>query len=298
MATVDEAAGFLIFWILIAGAVILYVVGTLKPGALVAEEHAASVEKTSDEKRDAAAYAAGLREDRVIWYGDFRKDFTFFWYQQMPQAALLLGARHRLDPEPMSVKAALTVQQVMLSNASAKWIDVHVDSATLGTGYLLVVFFVGLFLTPVVHALHGIVRHDYGPYLGYAPRDTVFGGYSVGVGLSFGVVGVLTFVTVAALQSSSSVTTSTVVTLLVFVFNQISSNVAIVFEYAYRYNQQVDGFGDQKAHAAMYPTPGAPSVAYLDENAPRPCTFAGCCCCPDGLGAAPADEAGQYGSLT
>ena len=56
----------------------------------------------------------------------------------------------------------------------------------------------------------------------------------MGVGLSFGVVAVLTFVTVAALQSSSSVTTSTVVTVLVFVFNQISGNVAIVFEYAYR----------------------------------------------------------------
>ena len=39
MATVDEAAGFLIFWILIAGAVILYVVGFAQPAFLHAAAH-------------------------------------------------------------------------------------------------------------------------------------------------------------------------------------------------------------------------------------------------------------------
>ena len=290
---------FFIFWLILVGAVVLYVVGTLRPEALVQAHPDDAIKKdhSGGEADERLAYAAGMRAERVIWYGDFRKDFRLFWYQQMPQVTLLLGVRHPLDPEPVSVKAVLTVHQAVLSHVSSIWINAYHDDDAIGSGYVLISFYAGLLITPLVHGLHGVLRRDYSPALGYESRDTVFGGFGVGVGVSSALVALLVAISLVVYATHSSLTESIEIALLVGAFNILSNNVAIVFEYVYRVSSQADSFQNQAHHKDMYPVPGLPSVAYLDRNAPKLGVYHGCCCCPDGLAATPDDAAGHYGSL-
>ena len=101
----------------------------------------------------------GFRHKRVIWTGNFRTDYNFFFNQSDNLRPNIIGGfHHKIDPEPYSVKLYILLQVLVVSYLFTKLANCWVSSKD-GSGYCTLIG-VSVVMAMVYELIAKVRPHD------------------------------------------------------------------------------------------------------------------------------------------